>query len=291
MEILKPNQLVSLAIHLFSEPMATPHTHTHTLDDWFAPSVLPVRKEEEWEKVFCGCPDCWETRKYFLDDDANNHWNRWSCRKIAAYEAQLEAKAKKRFSPEVSMAGFKPASKAQLDTWKAWLSTPEIANAYDKIVEETEAAKAAYETTKFDPIAMERWIESRWPNERTNIERSPMWVAYNNYGKEQHALLKAYNKVLTNGIKTRRDYENADRLYKELTTHIDKHGRIITDALEKKHKLPAEKAAEIQKKGRRAMRAERNASNSSSSTVSRQEMRASRVVSVQPYMATGDNDE
>lgn len=258
------------------------------MEEWTGTYVYPARNEEEWEKTLCGCPVCWDKQSYFHKEDAHNHWNKGSCRKIEAYEAQLETKVKQRFSPAVTMAGFKPASAAQIAEWTAWLSTPEAAKAHNKVVEMTETAMATWNNHKFNPVAMEHGLAGMWPAEKNKYMRSPMWVAYENYGKEQYELLNAYNKILTNGIKTKEDYIKADKLYKDLAAHINKHGRIITGALEKKHKLPEEKSTEAPKKGRRAMRAERNASDSSSSTVSRQEARAAKVVANQAYTASDE---
>lgn len=247
-------------------------TSINESDGWSGPSVAPVRLEEDWEKTSCGCPDCRDSQKYFDPDDGGKHWNKWSCRKLAAYNTAAEAKAKHHFSPEINMAGFKPASRAQIAEWKSWLASPDASNAGETLKNATQAALSAWVDHKFDPVAMERHISGLWPAEQKKLKASPMWTAYESYGKEQYELLKAYKAI------------KDEVTYTSLVKHISAHGNIVLlKDTSRQHKQPSEETStRVPKLGRRAARKLRN-SESSSGSISRAEARASKVVTKQGY--------
>ena len=135
---------------------------------------------------------------------------------------------------------------------------------------------------------MEEFMLKAW---NTDVFETAKWKAFKIFGKEQYELYDNYKDSCVD-IKTKGDYTNADKLYRELAAHIDKHGHIMWYGLKKNHTLPKEKPTEVPKVGRRAARRLKNSSESSSSTVSRSEARDKMVVTTQAYMLLGrDNDE
>lgn len=254
-----------------------------TTDGWSGPSVTPVRVEEEWEKTDCGCPDCRQSQKYFAPDDATKHWNKWSCRKLAAQRTHAETKAKQRFLPEISMDGFKPASRAQIAEWRSWLSSSDASNAEENLKSTTKAALSAWADHKFDPVAMELHISGLWPADQKKLTESPMWTAYITYAKEQYELLKAYNTL--KDAKADEELENAEAAYTSLVKHIGAHGNIILlKDMNRQHKQVSKEApTEAPKLGRRAARKLRNISESSSGSITRLDLRANKVVTKQGY--------
>lgn len=141
------------------------------------------------------------------------------CLKVETYEKTLWEKSRKRFEPPVEC-----------------LSEP------DK----------TYDNYKFDPIDMEECAK------RKDKFDDPMWVSFIAFGREQYKLYHEY-KALSEHTDTDDDYKKADKKYKELTTHIDKHGHILWYSLKKEH-VPPKKVAttDSTKIGRRMERRLRN---------------------------------
>ncbi len=252
-----------------------------TDDGWSGPCATIARKEEDWEKESCGCAKCYP----------DNYWDPkkvpefGQCYKKIAYEAQLEVKAKQRFSPEVDMTGFKPASREQIAEWQAWLSSSGAAEAHEELIKTTEAAMRAWKDYKFDPVAMEHHVGGMWPAEQAKYKLGPMWTAYDNYGKEQYKLLKAYNAI--KDTKSEKEFDKAENAYNGLMKHIREHGDIVLlKDMTKQHKQPSKaELTAAPKLGRRAARKLRNVSESSSGSISRADVMASKVTTKQGYEA------
>lgn len=251
----------------------------------------PPPKLADWGKVHCGCHKCIHTDYYLKNSVPPNG----ECLKEVAYEQMLWDRSRGRFEklpdpfPRVTAewrAKQKTASAEQMAVWMSWAKpeTPEQTKTRkEKAIDE---AKKGWETYRFDPLEMEEFMRKAW---NTDVFETPKWKAFMVFGKEQYELHNNY-KVLTDGIKTKEDYKNADQAYKELAAHIDKHGHIMWYGLKKNHKLPKEKPTESTKVGRRAARRLKNASESSSSTISRSEARDKMVATVQGYMMVGRDE-
>lgn len=223
-----------------------------TTDGWDGPCAQPTRVVEDWEKEECGCAKCyphnyWDSKKSLLTS---------KCYKTIAYEAQLEANAKTRFSSYIDMAGFKPASREQIAEWTTWLSSSDAIEAEKTVAEQTDAAMRTWRDYKFDPVTMENHIGSMWPAEQKKYKLGPMWTAYDTYGKEQYELLKTYGSV------------KDETTYNNLMKHIRDHGNIILlKDMSKKHSEPLKEAvAKAPTLGRRAARKMRNLSEKSTSS-------------------------
>jgi hypothetical protein len=255
-------------------------------DDWTAPKVYPVRTREDWEMTMCGCSDCWERNGCF---DPMKIPNFGECFKTMARDKTLREKSRERFVAS-NKKGFRPAKPAQIAEWTAWLSSPELAEAQKRVASIEAAAKKIWETHQWDPVKMEQDLLRFVPDEKkqTYTLTSPAWIAYRAYGHEQSSLFYKYNKILSNCVNTKEDYDEAEKAFKALTAHINKHGPIVMEMPEHKHKMPKEQLDGPKKIGRRAARRLKNASESSSSTLSRSEARSKLVASTQPYAKSDD---
>lgn len=249
--------------------------------------LRPPPKLAEWQKTYCGCYKCIHT-DYYLKNSVPSDGR---CLKEVARDNEILEKSKRRFFPTTTWDGFRPAKPEQITEWNTWLFSPEAETVYKRLESIEEEAKKKWASHKFDPFKMEETLErNAWldnMSQENYIKTSPYWIAFMAFGREQYSLYMKYNNVITKSIKTKEEYNLADKLYKELTQHIDKHGHIIVDTPEKRHKLPKENLTDTPKMGRRAARKLRNTSDSSSSTVSRQEVRSSKVATVQSYMMLG----
>jgi hypothetical protein len=263
--------------------------------DWDAPCVYPVVERKVWSYTYCPCDKS--------PDYHTKHPEEGMCRKEAAMIKDLWDRSKEQFFPTpVKKLGGKPWWGLGED-FIARLSTPEGEAEWKAFIKENDARKKKiadkFAGVKWDPLKMAELQEKEWGcHWRESLkDTNPMWVAYMEIGHAQYRLHGDYVKVVADGIKSKEDYKKADRLYKELGQHIDKHGHIMYHGLKKLHMLPKEKPTEAPKEGRRAARrkaqaeAEKNASKSSSSTLSRQEVRAATVTNVQSYGMSCGNDE
>jgi hypothetical protein len=248
--------------------------------DWNSPMYYPPSKPlEDWQKTYCGCYKCSQTDFYLINSIPPNG----ECLKEIAHEIELLERSKQRFSPNLTMVNVKPIPTDKLKKVEeliAWLETPEAKAVAEIVDSEEKKAKNLYEKTKWDPIQMEEYASKKKPDFITNEK----WIAYRAYGNEQYKLYKSYNDAISKGICSKEDYNNVDKIYKNLATHIDKHGHIIVDTLKKKHTLPKRQLPVSTKMGRKATRNLRNKSESSSSVASASEARPNRVVEVQSYM-------
>ncbi len=260
--------------------------------DWDADWPLPVYVKEKWMETYCPCE---KSPDYHFKKPEEGE-----CRKIAARTAHLWQCSKEQFYPPVKN------SKGVDNNWWglgedfiAWLRTPKGNAAFEAFNKKEDARIKAivdkFDSRRWDPLEMVEKLEreARWArmSEEKFKRTEPEWVAYMEIGHAQYKIHGDYNKIVAGGIKSKEDYNKADKLYKELGQHIDKHGHIMSYQLEKLHKLPKEKSVDVPKEGRRAARRRKNASESSTSTVSRQEARASMVADVQSYMLLPRNDE
>jgi hypothetical protein len=252
-------------------------------DDWFAPCVLkPVKVVEDWEKTYCGCNKCF--RGAFFDHKKQPPFGR--CYKIMAYDDYLAQEAKYRLGIAIK-PGFKPASSAQLAEWASWLASPEAAAAAKRNSKVENQGKKVYDDYHFNGVEMERYINNLWPREKAEFLIGSKYLAYLAFAKEQQKLINDYVAKAAK-VKTIIGYDVAEDAYNTLSDHIKQHGE-IHEKPKKTHTRPTEAKRRTPKKmGRRAARKVRNESETSSGTVSRAEVRASKVVNVQSYSSADE---
>ena len=258
--------------------------------------LAPPPKLAEWAKVYCGCIKCVHTDYYLKGQKATS-----VCLKEEARLKQLWQRSYEQLFPPVKKtAGGDKWWGLGEDFINKMLGTSEGVAEWKAFNEKKDAEikklVERFDSRKWDPLEMAvRNVENEalWAGKPVwkYIAEEPEWVAYREIGHEQYKMHGDYAKVVAAGIKSKEDYAKADKLYKELGQHIDKHGHIMKDDLVKLHKLPKEKPTEAPKMGRRAARKLRNSSESSTATVSRAEARASKVATVQSYMTLRRDDE
>lgn len=267
-----------------------------TEEDWNAEVEYPPVKLAGWQKVLCGCIKCVHT-DYYLKGQRDVS----VCLKEEARLKELWQRSYEQLFPPVkkTVGGDKWWGLGE-DFINNLLGTPEGVAKWkafnDKKDAETKKIVESFSARKWDPLEMvgrsvER--EANWAGKPVwkYLAEEPEWVAYREIAHKQYKMHHDYVKKVAAGIKSKEDYAEADKLYKELGQHIDKHGHIMKDDLVKMHKLPKEKPTEAPKVGRRAARKLRNSSESSTATVSRAEARASKVATVQSYMTLRRDDE
>lgn len=164
--------------------------------------------------------------------------------------------------------GFKPATLKQIAGWKAFMLTasPE---SWDAVLTMEKSAVEKYGDTKFVPADEERFMEMYvWPHERlTNLR----CIARRKFESEQWTKFHSYMT------------EKSKSAHKELSDHVNKHGLLIKYLPEHRHEAPVETT--VPKPGKRKKKVPK--SDSSTSTISRAQARAAKVVTVQSY----GNDE
>lgn len=229
---------------------------------------------EDWEKTPCGCHKC-------LSKNNFDHMKRppfGRCFVQDAYRRHLAQQAQQRLG-FVEKPGQQPATKEQLKRWNEWAAQ---LGGWKKITERTDATTQAYRNTKWSSATdMEHKIRNMGPDERAEYENSTEYLAYLMYAREQQQLIDDY--AAKAAIRTAEGFEAAEKAYETLSDHMKQHGAIHQKP-KKTHKKPDEAEPEGPKHvGRRAARKARNESETSSGTVSRAEVRASKVVTVQSY--------
>lgn len=177
----------------------------------------------------------------------------------------MEERGYARFEPRPIDAGFRPATKEQIEEWASWLSTPEAAAAAERVDSLEASAVAAYNNYKFSVKDMEMYVNNMYPDSKSTFLSGRMWLAYTFYAKEQRELLNAYDSATIN-IKTDEAYDKAEKAHKALLQHVNTHGQLIRELPKHEHKkfVPASAPP---KKGRRAKRAARNKSESSEASI------------------------
>jgi len=236
--------------------------------------VFRVKVEEEWEKTMCGCNKCFH-KGYFDPKKMPEHLGQ--CFKKMALEEELFKKSKQRFEPSVSTGEFKPASREQIAEWTAWLSSREAKAAEQRLASMEEAAINKFGETKWDPVKMEHDLLRYVPKKDHDIHvvTDLAWTAYRFYGNEQIGLLKNYKK--SSKVNTKEDYDKAEKAYKALSNHVNKHGQIIEEMPKHIHKMPKDIQHAAPKMGRRASRKAKRelaASTETGRVYSRAELRA-----------------
>lgn len=168
------------------------------------------------------------------------------CLKVDAYEKILWEKSRKRFEPLVDSPS---------EHYKSW------------------------DTYKFDPIDMEEDVKYN-----TSFD-DPKWLSFIAFGREQYKLYHDYKASIENTT-TEEDYKKADKKYKDLATHIDKHGHIMWYSLKKEHVPPKKSiATDPTKIGRRL---ERKLRNDSESNAILSDSRVKKITDTQSYMTNTD---
>jgi hypothetical protein len=150
---------------------------------------------------------------------------------------------------------FKPASKAQIAEWTAWLSSPEAKVAHNALLAEKAMAKDMWKSHKFSVLQMERHLDSMWPMQKAEYKLGTMYMAYTTYADEQNNLLLEYNSVKKN---SKFDCGKVDEAYNALINHINTHGQLIEEIPKHDHKNVSNGSNTPTKVGRRAARRVRN---------------------------------
>ena len=256
-------------------------------DGWHTDDVVvacPQVELADWNKVYCGCHRCIHTDFYLKNSIPPNG----ECLKENAYEQALWELSRKRFEkipdpyPRVTAewrANQACATPEQMKVWMSWAS-PET-------FEKKDNSKKGWETYKFDPVDMEKDL---WKNKFYDaIHMTPKWTAFIEFGKEQYMLYHDYMDF-SNSIHTDEDYTKADKKYKELVTHIDRHGHIMWYTLKKNHTLPKHKVVEDAKVGRRQARRLKHDSESNAIMTTSTDVRVKKIVGTQSYTAADEDD-
>lgn len=256
-------------------------------DGWHTDDMIydPPPKLADWDMVYCGCTKCIVTDYYLKNSIPPNN----ECLKEIAYEKALWEISRRRFEKisdpyprckEEWLAKHNPtpATDKQFAEWMSW-GTPLKP---EDIQTRKESIKKGWDTYKFDPIDMEH---EQWKKRFYDIiHKTPMWAAFLAFGEEQYALYHEYMN-LSNSIHTKEKYENADKKYKELATHIDKHGHIMWYTLKKIHELPKQKVVEENKVGRRQARRLRHDEESKAIMA---DTRVKKITNAQSYVVNDD---
>lgn len=170
-----------------------------------------------------------------------------SCLKVDEYERRMWEKSRKRFEPIVD-------------------------SCFDK-----ETTDKNWDTYKFDPIDMEEFFR------KNNSNTSSKWRAFIVFGNEQYMLYHEYMSFSKN-VNADDYYKKADQKYKDLTTHIDKHGHIIWYTPKKSHLLVKEETRSDDKVGRRLARRLRNDTEMNAVLSDGHDVRVKKISANQSYV-------